>query len=53
MMGVMSLVKEHHVDLLLILPRKHGPFHKSQTKEFVLYSDKPLMAIHEHDAGYI
>lgn len=47
LLGVMSLVKSHHTDLLLILPKKHGPFHKSQTKDFIQYADVPLMAIHE------
>lgn len=49
MMGITDLAKEHNVDLLIIIPKKHGPFHKSQSKDFVFYSDVPLMAIHEND----
>lgn len=47
--GITDLVKEHNIDLLIIIPKKHGPFHKSQSKDFVFYTDVPLMAIHEND----
>lgn len=47
--GVTSMAKEHEIDMLLIIPKKHGPLHKSQTKDFILYADIPLMAIHEND----
>ena len=49
MMGVNAVAKEHGIDLLIIVPKKHGPFHKSQTKDFVFYSEIPVMAIHEND----
>jgi nucleotide-binding universal stress UspA family protein len=51
MQGITSVAKEHAVDLLIIIPKKHGPFHKSQAKEFVFYSDIPVMAVHEKDAA--
>jgi nucleotide-binding universal stress UspA family protein len=49
LLGIMSLAKEYRTDLLIVLSKKHGPFHKSQTKDFVLYSNIPLMALHEDD----
>ncbi len=49
LMGVMALAKQHNTDLLMIIPKKHGPFHKSQAKDFVFYSDIPVMALHEND----
>jgi nucleotide-binding universal stress UspA family protein len=51
MMGVTSMAKEHSINLLMIIPKKHGPFHKSQAKDFVFYSDMPVMAIHENDVA--
>jgi len=51
MMGTTTMAKEHSVDLLIIIPKKHGPFHKSQAKDFVFYSDVPVMAIHENDVA--
>ena len=47
--GVMLLAKEHETDLLIIISKKHGPFHKSQSRDFVFYSDVPVMAVHEDD----
>jgi hypothetical protein len=35
----------------MIIPKKHGPFHKSQAKDFVFYSDIPVMAVHENDVA--
>jgi nucleotide-binding universal stress UspA family protein len=49
MLGVKTISKEHNIDLIIIIPKKHGPFHKSQTKDFVFYTDIPVMAIHEND----
>jgi nucleotide-binding universal stress UspA family protein len=49
MKGVESLAKEHNIDLVIIIPKKHGPFHKSQSRDFVFYADVPVMAIHEND----
>jgi nucleotide-binding universal stress UspA family protein len=51
MIGVNAIAKEHEIDLLIFIPKKHGPFHKSQAKDFVFYSDVPLMAIHENDVA--
>ena len=47
--GITELAKEHEIDLLIILSKKHGPFHRSQTKEFVFHSPIPVMVIHEND----
>jgi nucleotide-binding universal stress UspA family protein len=47
--GITELVNKHAIDLLIILSKKHGPLHKSQTKDFVFYSEVPVMVIHEND----
>jgi hypothetical protein len=47
--GITELVKKHAIDLLIILSKKHGPLHKSQTKDFVFYSHVPGMVMHESD----
>lgn len=49
MIGITSMAQEHQIDLLIIISKKHGPFHKSQTKDFILHSNIPVMAIHEND----
>jgi len=49
MLSVTSLAKKHETDMILIIPKKHGPFHKSQTKDFVFYSSVPVMVVHEND----
>lgn len=47
--GITVLAEKHAIDMLIILSKKHGPFHKSQTKDFVFYSNVPVMVIHEND----
>lgn len=49
MKGVVSLAKKRSIDILIIIPKKHGPFHKSQSRDFIFYADVPVMAIHEND----
>jgi len=49
--GISALAKTHETDLLMIIPKKHGLFHKSQSKDFIFYSDVPVIAIHENDAA--
>ena len=49
MRGVTALAENHLVDMIIVIPKKHGPFHKSQTKDFIFYSSVPVMAIHEND----
>ncbi|MEP6683715.1 MAG: hypothetical protein ABJA35_10660 [Parafilimonas sp.] len=49
MKGVISLAEKHQTALLIIIPKKHGPFHKSQSKDFIFYSSVPVIAIHEND----
>jgi len=42
---------EHHIDLIITIPKKHGLFEglfkKSHTKELAFHSHVPLMVIHE------
>ena len=48
-LGVGTLAEEQKTDLVLIIPKKHGPFHKAWSNEFIYYSRFPVMAIHEED----
>ncbi|HXL55515.1 MAG TPA: universal stress protein [Chitinophagaceae bacterium] len=45
--GIELFAQKNDIDLILILPKKHGPFHKSQSKEFVFHSPVPVITIHE------
>ena len=47
--GIATLATRHDTDLILIIPRKHGPFHKAWSNEFIFYSSVPVMAVHEGD----
>lgn len=47
--GITTMAEEHAIDMLIILSKKHGLFHKSQTKDFVFYPKVPVMVIHEDD----
>ncbi|MGN6193859.1 MAG: universal stress protein [Ginsengibacter sp.] len=47
--GIAELTKEHNLDLVIIIPKKHGFFHKSQAKDILLHLDVPVMAVHEND----
>jgi nucleotide-binding universal stress UspA family protein len=48
--GIMDFVEKNGIDLLLVLPKRRGILkklvHKSTTKQFVLHSHVPVMAIH-------
>jgi len=49
--GIIDFVEKNHIDLLIVLPKRHGfidtLLHKSHTKQFVLHSHVPVMALHE------
>lgn len=47
--GIAIIAEEHAIDMVIIIPKKHGPFHKSQAKDFVFHMNIPVMAIHEND----
>jgi nucleotide-binding universal stress UspA family protein len=47
--GITSFAKEHDIDILMIIPKKGGPFHRSQSKDFIFNFSFPVMAIHEND----
>jgi nucleotide-binding universal stress UspA family protein len=47
--GVMSLAKKHNIDILILVTKKHGPFHKSATRNFIFYAAVPLIVLHEED----
>jgi nucleotide-binding universal stress UspA family protein len=49
--GVSSLAEKNQTDIVMIIPKKHGLFHRSQSKDFIFYSDIPVMAIHENDVA--
>ncbi len=49
--GIMDFVDKNNIDLLLVLPKRRGIvkklLHRSSTKQFVLHSHVPVMAIHQ------
>jgi nucleotide-binding universal stress UspA family protein len=49
--GIIDFVDKHQIDLLVVLPKRHnlieGLFHKSHSKNLVLHSHVPLMALHQ------
>jgi nucleotide-binding universal stress UspA family protein len=51
--GIMDFAEKNNIDLLVILPKRHGLFeslvHKSHTKQMVLHSHVPVMALHQHE----
>jgi nucleotide-binding universal stress UspA family protein len=48
--GIMDFAEHNKIDLLIVLPRRHGVLsrliHKSHTKQLVLHSHVPVMALH-------
>jgi nucleotide-binding universal stress UspA family protein len=48
--GIMEFSEKNDIDLLIILPKRHSLvdklIHKNHTKQFVLYSPIPIMALH-------
>ena len=48
--GIIDFAEKNHIDLLIVLPKRHGLLdklvHKSHTKQFVLHSHVPVMALH-------
>ena len=51
--GLAEFVKRDKIDLLLVVPRKHGLwynlFNKSYTKQLALLKDLPVMVLHDND----
>lgn len=49
--GIIDFAEKNHIDLLLVLPKRHTLFdklvHKSHTKQLVLHSHVPVMALHQ------
>ena len=49
--GIMDFAEKNHIDLLVVLPKRHGLLdkliHKSHTKQLVLHSHVPVMALHQ------
>lgn len=48
--GIMDFAEKNQIDLLIVLPKRHGfidqLIHKSHSKQLVLHSHVPVMAIH-------
>jgi nucleotide-binding universal stress UspA family protein len=48
--GILDFVEKNKIDLLIVLPRRHGLLrrliHKSQTRQLILHSHVPVMALH-------
>lgn len=47
--GIEKFALQNNIDLLLLLPKKHNPFHKSQSKQVIFHLPVPAMAIHEEE----
>ena len=49
--SIMLFAEQHDIDLLIVLPKRHGLMemlvHRSHTKNLVLHSHVPLMALHQ------
>lgn len=49
--GIIDFAEKNHIDLLLVLPKRHTLLdkllHKSHTKQLVLHSHIPVMALHQ------
>jgi nucleotide-binding universal stress UspA family protein len=49
--SIMSFAEKNHYDLLVVLPKRHGLLknliHRSHTRQFVLNSNVPVMALHQ------
>ncbi len=49
--GIMEFAEKNNIDLLVVLPRRHSIMdrliHKSHTKQLVLHSHVPVMALHQ------
>jgi nucleotide-binding universal stress UspA family protein len=48
-MGISTLAEKHAVDIFVVISKRHNPFHNSKTKDFIFYSNIPVMVIHEND----
>lgn len=50
--GIVSFAEANKIDLLIVLPKRHTLLekmtHKSHSKQFVLHSHVPLLALHTH-----
>ena len=48
--GILNFAEKNKIDLLIVLPKRHSLLeklvHKSHTKQFVLHSHVPVMALH-------
>lgn len=55
--AILHFAEKNDVDLLVILPQRHSfldaLIYKSHTKQFVLHSHIPLMALHQHTEHYV
>lgn len=49
--GIMEFAEKNNIDLLVILPKRHGLIdkliHRSVTKQLILHSHVPVMALHQ------
>jgi nucleotide-binding universal stress UspA family protein len=45
--GLEKFIEINKIDLLLLLPKKHGWLHKSQSRQVIVHLSVPAMAIHE------
>ena len=46
--GIELFARDKNIDLVLIIPKKHGLFHRSQSKQVIFHLPVPAMALHEN-----
>lgn len=50
-LGIIDFAEKNHIDLLIVFPKRHSLvdkiFHKSHTRQLVLHSYVPVMALHQ------
>jgi len=46
--GIELFALDKNIDLVLIIPKKHGLFHRSQSKQVIFHLPVPAMSLHEN-----
>ena len=45
--GIEMFAKEYKIDLVMVVPKKHSIFHKSQSQQVIFHLPVPAMTLHE------
>lgn len=46
--GITEYILQNKPDILIVVPKKHGMFYKSQSKQLVLHPSVPMMLLQQH-----